>query len=156
MLNLECDYKLEGDTLYSLKWYRDDKEFYRYIPRGGDILSISICTHTFNFNIRWCNCRTPKTFQFCILVLFRDILLADRYAWYCTWKIWNEWKVCSWLIWPSLCFRVSASNNFRPSWGHCRRFLHSNQVDKHVWDLIFVALSYCICCLLPEFHWQCF
>ena len=72
MLNLECDYKLEGDTLYrldiffrsltvfnivilslfnicklrkcpnlftdltffSLKWYRDDKEFFRYIPRG--------------------------------------------------------------------------------------------------------------------------
>ena len=27
MLNLECDYKLEGDTLYSLKWSRDDKEF---------------------------------------------------------------------------------------------------------------------------------
>ena len=52
MLNLECDYKLEGDTLYSLKWYRDDKEFYRYIPRGGDVLSISIRTHTFNFNIR--------------------------------------------------------------------------------------------------------
>ena len=37
MLNLECDYKLEGDTLYSLKWYRDDKEFYRYIPRGDDL-----------------------------------------------------------------------------------------------------------------------
>ena len=36
-LNLECDYKLEGDTLYSLKWYRDDKEFYRYIPRGDNM-----------------------------------------------------------------------------------------------------------------------
>ena len=36
-LSLECDYKLEGDILYSLKWYRDDKEFYRYIPRGEDV-----------------------------------------------------------------------------------------------------------------------
>ena len=81
MLNLECDYKLEGDTLYSLKWYRDDKEFYRYIPRGGDALSISVLAHTSTLiSDDVINCRTPKTFQFCILVLFRDILLADRYA----------------------------------------------------------------------------
>ena len=23
-----------SDSLYSIKWYRDDKEFFRYIPRG--------------------------------------------------------------------------------------------------------------------------
>ena len=33
-LSLECDYQLEGDSLYSLKWYRDDREFFRYIPQG--------------------------------------------------------------------------------------------------------------------------
>ena len=33
-LSLECDYRLEGDSLYSLKWYRDDREFFRYIPQG--------------------------------------------------------------------------------------------------------------------------
>ena len=51
-VSLLCNYQMMGDSLYSIKWYRDDKEFYRYIPRGGDVLSISIRTHTFNFNIR--------------------------------------------------------------------------------------------------------
>jgi len=29
---LECDYDLQGDSLYSVKWYRNDQEFYRHIP----------------------------------------------------------------------------------------------------------------------------
>ncbi|KAF8790691.1 hypothetical protein HNY73_005677 [Argiope bruennichi] len=29
---LTCGYDLEGDTLYSIKWYRDDVEFFRYVP----------------------------------------------------------------------------------------------------------------------------
>ncbi|XP_023339970.1 uncharacterized protein LOC111710153 [Eurytemora carolleeae] len=29
-LSLACDYTLEGDTLYSIKWYRDNDEFFRY------------------------------------------------------------------------------------------------------------------------------
>ena len=29
---LHCDYNLEGDKLYSIKWYRNGHEFYRYIP----------------------------------------------------------------------------------------------------------------------------
>lgn len=29
---LECDYDMEGDRLYSVKWYRNGKEFYRHIP----------------------------------------------------------------------------------------------------------------------------
>ena len=33
-LSLSCAYDLEEDTLHSIKWYRDDKEFYRYLPRG--------------------------------------------------------------------------------------------------------------------------
>ena len=67
-LSLECDYRLEGDSLYSLKWYRDDREFFRYIPQGDhcysrlqfsfdiicwDIKKIFICFEfTFNFS-RW-------------------------------------------------------------------------------------------------------
>jgi len=30
---LICDYDLEGDQLYSLNWYKNGLEFYRYIPR---------------------------------------------------------------------------------------------------------------------------
>ena len=29
---LICLYSLEGDTLYSLKWYKGDKQFYQFIP----------------------------------------------------------------------------------------------------------------------------
>uniref|UniRef100_A0A8W7PFX1 Ig-like domain-containing protein n=1 Tax=Anopheles coluzzii TaxID=1518534 RepID=A0A8W7PFX1_ANOCL len=30
---LECHYDLEGEALYSVKWYKDGREFYRYVPR---------------------------------------------------------------------------------------------------------------------------
>ncbi|XP_023951944.1 uncharacterized protein LOC112055885 [Bicyclus anynana] len=30
---LECEFELGGDTLYSVKWYRDNEEFYRYMPK---------------------------------------------------------------------------------------------------------------------------
>jgi len=39
-LSLECDYQLEGDSLYSLKWYRDDREFFRYIPQESPPVTI--------------------------------------------------------------------------------------------------------------------
>ncbi|XP_048484946.1 uncharacterized protein LOC105395552 isoform X1 [Plutella xylostella] len=31
--SLECDYELGGSILYSVKWYRDNEEFYRYLPK---------------------------------------------------------------------------------------------------------------------------
>ena len=34
-ISLSCVYDLEDDVLYSIKWYRDDKEFYRYLPNIG-------------------------------------------------------------------------------------------------------------------------
>ncbi|CAG4964417.1 unnamed protein product [Parnassius apollo] len=30
---LRCSYDLEGAALYSIRWYRDEYEFYRYVPR---------------------------------------------------------------------------------------------------------------------------
>ncbi|XP_050079128.1 uncharacterized protein LOC126565971 [Anopheles maculipalpis] len=30
---LECLYDMEGEVLYSVKWYKDGSEFYRYVPR---------------------------------------------------------------------------------------------------------------------------
>ncbi|XP_067004846.2 cell adhesion molecule 2 [Anabrus simplex] len=32
-VKLTCDYDLEDAALYSIKWYRDDQEFYRYVPK---------------------------------------------------------------------------------------------------------------------------
>ncbi|KAL1506643.1 hypothetical protein ABEB36_005968 [Hypothenemus hampei] len=33
-VTLECHYKLEDETLYSVKWYKDGNEFYRFVPRN--------------------------------------------------------------------------------------------------------------------------
>lgn len=30
---LECHYELDNEDLYSVKWYKDGHEFYRYVPR---------------------------------------------------------------------------------------------------------------------------
>lgn len=32
-VRLECHFELDGETLYSVKWYKDGNEFYRYVPR---------------------------------------------------------------------------------------------------------------------------
>lgn len=32
---LECHYELEGDTLYAVKWYKENEEFYRFVPRSA-------------------------------------------------------------------------------------------------------------------------
>uniref|UniRef100_A0A023G616 Putative neural cell adhesion molecule l1 n=1 Tax=Amblyomma triste TaxID=251400 RepID=A0A023G616_AMBTT len=31
-VKLECIYDLEGDALYSVKWYKDQQEFFRFVP----------------------------------------------------------------------------------------------------------------------------
>lgn len=33
VVRLECHYDMEDDKLYSVKWYKDGHEFYRYLPR---------------------------------------------------------------------------------------------------------------------------
>ncbi|XP_064108702.1 uncharacterized protein LOC135217036 [Macrobrachium nipponense] len=37
---LNCDYDLEGEPLYSVKWYKDDEEFYRYMPASNPPMNI--------------------------------------------------------------------------------------------------------------------
>lgn len=34
---LECKYELENEKLYALKWYKDNEEFYRYVPRSDSV-----------------------------------------------------------------------------------------------------------------------
>jgi len=31
-VQLECIYSMDEDSLYAVKWYRGDDEFYRYVP----------------------------------------------------------------------------------------------------------------------------
>jgi hypothetical protein len=32
-VEFSCDYDLEGALLYSIKWYKDDQEFFSYVPK---------------------------------------------------------------------------------------------------------------------------
>jgi len=32
-VELACDYDLEGALLYSIKWYKDDQEFFSFVPK---------------------------------------------------------------------------------------------------------------------------
>lgn len=33
VVKLECHYDMDDEKLYSVKWYKDGHEFYRYLPR---------------------------------------------------------------------------------------------------------------------------
>ena len=37
---LICQFDMEGDTLYSVKWYKDDREFYRFVPNDRPKLQV--------------------------------------------------------------------------------------------------------------------
>ena len=37
---LICKFDMEGDILYSVKWYKDDLEFYRFVPNDRPKLQV--------------------------------------------------------------------------------------------------------------------
>lgn len=41
-VDLRCNYNMRGEELYSLKWYRDNVEFYRYIPSEVPSLTVFV------------------------------------------------------------------------------------------------------------------
>jgi len=49
---LRCNYDLEGDNLYSVKWYFNQKEFYRYIPSDNPKVTIFNHHHGVRVNVR--------------------------------------------------------------------------------------------------------
>jgi hypothetical protein len=48
-LSLSCNYQLEGSSLYSIKWYRDNMEFFRFTPSGIPTYSVISPFHTLSF-----------------------------------------------------------------------------------------------------------
>lgn len=49
---LECEFELGRDRLYAVKWYKDNEEFFRYVPR----FSPPIYTHPVdgaNVDVSW-------------------------------------------------------------------------------------------------------
>ncbi|XP_042885680.1 cell adhesion molecule 1-like [Penaeus japonicus] len=39
-VELECNYELEDDVLYSVKWYRGENEFFRYVPADSHPMQV--------------------------------------------------------------------------------------------------------------------
>ena len=48
---MRCNYDLEGDRLYSVKWYYNQKEFYRFIPSDNPKVTIFNNHHGVNVNV---------------------------------------------------------------------------------------------------------
>ena len=55
---LRCHLALEGDVLYSLKWWKDGKQFYQYIPQNNPPnVVFTVPGITVNVSIEvWVNC----------------------------------------------------------------------------------------------------
>lgn len=49
-IELECDYDLEGETLYEVKWYKDNQEFFRYTPNDQPVAKV-FEMHKFKVNV---------------------------------------------------------------------------------------------------------
>lgn len=39
---LGCLYDMEGEALYSVKWYKDGREFFRFVPKNNPQMSFFI------------------------------------------------------------------------------------------------------------------
>ena len=58
-VDLRCNFELSGENMYSLKWYRDNVEFYRYIPSGGldnRVSGYKLGPYLFRRSINHCIC----------------------------------------------------------------------------------------------------
>lgn len=48
---LICNYDIENDTLYTVKWYRGRREFYRYTPKENPAWKIFTSTNGLSVDV---------------------------------------------------------------------------------------------------------
>lgn len=83
---LECHFDLDGEALYSVKWYKDGNEFYRYVPRDmppaqvfilpGVSVDVSITKYIFCFFF-------VAAFPFCVCKFSKgSVFVTSRHCFY--------------------------------------------------------------------------
>ena len=55
--SLGCDYNLEGSKLYSVKWYKDGQEFFRFMPSMDNKIEV--------FSVRGVHVEVSEIFLLC-------------------------------------------------------------------------------------------
>lgn len=53
-----CNYDMENDTLYSVKWYKGKREFYRYTPKENPAMKVFAMTSGLNVEVSTRSMRT--------------------------------------------------------------------------------------------------
>ncbi|GBM14937.1 hypothetical protein AVEN_238921-1 [Araneus ventricosus] len=75
---LTCDFDLEGETLYAVKWFHDGEEFYRYSPdedpkamffpvRG---IKVDVSTYKSEF---WINSLIRMSYSYLLQMMLREL-----------------------------------------------------------------------------------
>lgn len=57
---LICNYDMEGDSLYSVKWYKGKREFYRYTPKDEQQSIKTFPVAGINVEVRMANITIPS------------------------------------------------------------------------------------------------
>ncbi|KZS08211.1 putative Beat-va [Daphnia magna] len=68
---LACHYDLEGDTLYSIKWYKGGREFFRYVQRDQPPMQV--------FPVEGVKVDKSQSDQFQVTLIHLTIASAGRY-----------------------------------------------------------------------------
>lgn len=61
-----CNYDMENDTLYSVKWYKGKREFYRYTPKENPAMKVFPMTSGLNVEVSTRSMRKPYASYVCV------------------------------------------------------------------------------------------
>ncbi|PRD17732.1 UNVERIFIED_CONTAM: hypothetical protein NCL1_63440 [Trichonephila clavipes] len=76
---LNCSYTLEGDELYSVKWYKNNVEFYRFLPTDRppgqkyDLQGVYVDVSRFFSSLKWLYKISRKIFHPYCVCLYANI-----------------------------------------------------------------------------------